>query len=221
MSQTTRVYASKLAATSVSRRGSSVSTCLRSVRDGVASVLLRLPFAVACAALSMTAAVQANSSQSEVNDFIDMELEQLMQLSVESVYGASKHQQRVTQAPSAISIITADEIEKFGHRTLIEVLRSVRGVYVSDDRNYTYIGMRGFHRPNDYNTRVLLLIDGHRINDNVYDSGTIGREGMIEAALIERVEIIRGPSSSIYGSSAFLGVINVITKRGASVRGWK
>ncbi len=152
-------------------------------------------------------------------DLADLELEQLMEMRIDSVYGASKHEQRVTQAPSAISIVTAEDIKKFGHRTLTDVLRSVRGLYVSDDRNYTYLGIRGFHRPNDYNTRVLVMIDGHRINDNVYDSGTIGREGMVDVELIERVEVIRGPSSSIYGSSAFLGVINVITKRGSNIDG--
>jgi outer membrane receptor for ferrienterochelin and colicins len=60
-----------------------------------------------------------------------------------------------------------------------------------------------------------VTVDGHRINDSVFDSGTIGREGMVDVALIDRVEIIRGPSSSVYGSSAFFGVINIVTKRGA------
>ncbi|MGH8177826.1 MAG: TonB-dependent receptor plug domain-containing protein, partial [Steroidobacter sp.] len=108
---------------------------------------------------------------------------------------------------------------RYGHRTLADVLRSVRGLYVSNDRNYTYLGVRGFLRPNDYNTRVLVLIDGHRVNDNLFDSGTIEREGMIDVELIERVEVIRGPGSSIYGSSAFLGVINVITRSGAGIGG--
>ena len=197
----------------------SIMQQLHCVRRRARSVLLPGLSVVACAALSMTAGAQGNRDANDVSDFVDMELEELMELGIESVYGASKHQQRVTQAPSSISIITADEIERFGHRTLAEVLRSVRGVYVSNDRNYSFIGFRGFHQPNDYNTRVLVLIDGHRMNDNVYDNGTVGREGMVDADLIERVEIIRGPSSSIYGSSAFLGVINVITKRGESIGG--
>ena len=99
------------------------------------------------------------------------------------------------------------------------MLNSVRGLYVPNDRNYQYLGIRGFQRPNDYNTRVLVLIDGHRMNDNIYDLGGVGREAMVDVDLIERVEVIRGPSSSIYGSSAFFGVINVITKRGAPFDG--
>ena len=169
------------------------------------------------AALVTVAATRAEAQSAQ--ELASLDLEQLMEMRIDSVYGASKHDQRVTQAPSSISVITANEIKRFGHRTLNAVLQSVRGLYVSDDRNYTYLGVRGFHRPNDYNTRVLVLIDGHRINDNVYDSGATGREGMIDVELIERVEVIRGPSSSIYGSSAFLGVINVITKQGSHIDG--
>ncbi len=148
-----------------------------------------------------------------------MSLEQLLDARVERVYGASKYEQKVTQAPSSVSIVTADEIKKFGHRTLGDVLGSVRGLSVANDRNYSYLGMRGFQRPGDYNTRILMLIDGHRMNDNIFDSAYIGQDSAIDVDLIERVEVIRGPSSSIYGSSAFFGVINIVTKRGQDVNG--
>jgi outer membrane receptor for ferrienterochelin and colicins len=176
----------------------------------------RVASALVAVLMSVTAAPsQAQSAQ----ELADLDLEQLMEMRIDSVYGASKYDQRVTRAPSSISVITADEIQRFGHRTLNDVLQSVRGLYVSDDRNYTFLGVRGFHRPTDYNTRVLVMVDGHRINDNVYDSGSTGREGMVDVELIERVEVIRGPSSSIYGSSAFLGVINVVTKDGSHIDG--
>jgi len=152
-------------------------------------------------------------------DLATLSLEQLMQMNVHSVFGASKYEQRVTQAPSSISIVTAEDIRRFGYTNLGEVLAGVRGLYVTNDRNYTYLGVRGFLRPGDYTTRVLLLIDGHRLNDNIYDSGAIGREAGLDVELIERVEVIRGPSSSVYGSSAFLGVVNVITKRGRDIDG--
>jgi outer membrane receptor for ferrienterochelin and colicins len=153
------------------------------------------------------------------NDLPELSLEELVNIRVDSVYAASKYEQKVTQVPASVSIITADEIKKLGHRTLADVLRSVRGLYVSDDRNYSYLGVRGFLRPGDYNTRVLVLVDGHRMNDNVYDGTYVGREGMVDVDLIERVEVIRGPGSSIYGSSAFFGVINVVTKRGQAIGG--
>jgi iron complex outermembrane receptor protein len=90
---------------------------------------------------------------------------------------------------------------------------------VTYDRNYSYVGIRGFNRPGDYNTRVLLLIDGHRINDNIYEQAIIGTEFPLDVDLIDRVEIIRGPGSSLYGSNAFFGVINVITRNGRDVKG--
>ncbi len=152
-------------------------------------------------------------------DITALSLEELMQIEVASVYSASKYLQKVTEAPASVTIVTAAEIRQYGHRTLADILRSVRGFYITNDRNYSYIGVRGFARPGDYNTRVLLLVDGHRINDNVYDLALIGTELPFDVDLIDRVEIIRGPSSSLYGTSAFFGVINVIMKRGREVNG--
>ncbi len=136
-----------------------------------------------------------------------------------SVFGASKYEQKPSEAPASVSIITSEEIQKFGYRTLSEILRSVRGFFTTYDRNYSYLGTRGFDRPGDYDTRVLLLLDGHRINDNIYDQASIGTEGLIEVDSIDRIEIIRGPSSSLYGTNAFLAVINVLTRSGRDLKG--
>jgi iron complex outermembrane receptor protein len=143
---------------------------------------------------------------------LDMSLEDLMKVEVESVYAASRHQQKVTQAPASITVITSDQIQKYGYRTLADALRSVRGFFVTYDRNYNYVGVRGFNRPGDYGSRVLLLIDGHRVNDNIFDATFNGTEFPLDLDLIERIEVIRGPNTSLYVASAFLGVINVITK---------
>lgn len=167
----------------------------------------------------MVALVCSRASLADSGDLAALSLEQLMGMNVHSVFGASKYEQRVTQAPSSISIVTAEDIRRFGYTNLADVLSGVRGLYVTNDRNYTYLGVRGFLRPGDYTSRVLVLIDGHRLNDNIYDSGAVGREAMVDVELIERVEVIRGPSSSVYGSSAYLGVINVITKQGRDIDG--
>ena len=149
----------------------------------------------------------------------EMDLEQLTNLKVEKVYGVSKFEQVVTEAPASVSVVTADEIKRYGWRTLADVLRATRGFFASYDRNYSYIGMRGFNRPGDYNTRVLLLLDGHRINDVIYESAAIGTEFILDMALIDRIEIIRGPSSSLHGAGAFFGVINVISRSGRQLDG--
>jgi iron complex outermembrane receptor protein len=145
--------------------------------------------------------------------------EEILFQEVPSVFGASKYEQKAGEAPSSVTIVTAEEIEKYGYRTLADILRAVRGLYVSYDRNYTYLGARGFGRSGDYNTRVLLLIDGHPTNDDIYDSAYFGTEGLVDVSLIQRVEVIRGPSSSLYGTNAFLAVVNVITRSGRDYRG--
>ena len=149
----------------------------------------------------------------------DLSLEELMEMPVDTVVGASKYEQKTTEAPSSITIVTADEIRKFGYRTLADIMKSVRGFYVTYDYNYYYLGVRGFARPGDYNTRILMLVDGVRINENVYDSAYFGGAAIIDIDLIERVEIIRGPGSSLYGSNAFFAVINVITRNGSDLDG--
>jgi iron complex outermembrane receptor protein len=71
----------------------------------------------------------------------------------------------------------------------------------------------------DDNSRVLLLIDGHRMNNNLTDSAYIGTDFLLDVDLIDRVEVIRGPGSVLYGNNAFFGVINVITRKGGQVNG--
>jgi outer membrane receptor for ferrienterochelin and colicins len=149
----------------------------------------------------------------------ELSLEELMRLDAGRVYGASERLQPSTEAPASVSFVTAEEIARYGYRTLADILRGVRGMYVSDDRNFSLLGMRGFSKPGDYNSRILLLVNGHRGNDNVFGQAEIGAEFGIDAAMFERVEIIRGPASSIYGDSAFFGVVNVITRSGASLDG--
>src|SRR5881628_1711997 len=136
-----------------------------------------------------------------------------------SVFGASKYEQKPSEAPASFSIVTNEEIRKFGYRTLSEILRSVRGLFTTYDRNYSYIGARGFDRPGDYDTRILLLLDGHLVNDNVYDQASVCTESLVDVDAIDRVEVIRGPSSSLYGTDAFFAVINVITRSGRDLDG--
>jgi outer membrane cobalamin receptor len=151
-----------------------------------------------------------SAQESKPQDLADMSLEQLSQI---SVYSASKHQQSISDAPSSVTVITADEIQRYGYRTLADILEAVRGFYITSDRYESYIGVRGFGRLGDWNSRILLLVDGHRINDDVLGQAFIGLEFPVDIDLIQRIEIIRGPSSSLYGAEAFFGVINVITRK--------
>jgi outer membrane receptor for ferrienterochelin and colicins len=138
---------------------------------------------------------------------------------IPSVYSASKYEQKVTKAPASISIVTGDEIKKYGYRTFGQILSSLRGFYNTSDRAYGYAGARGFGLPSDFNSRLLLLIDGHRFNDSMFDAFDTSEGFPVDIDIIERVEVVRGPSSSLYGTSAVFGVINIITKRGRDQHG--
>lgn len=145
-----------------------------------------------------------------------MPLQRLLTLEVSS---ASTYPQKIHDAPSSAVIVTAEDIRTQGYRTLADVLNSMRGLYVTNDRSWSYLGVRGFSRSGDYNSRVLLLVDGIRVNDNIYGQAYIGSEFIVDIDLIQQVEFLPGPAASIYGDNALLGVINVITKNAGSVPG--
>jgi len=149
------------------------------------------------------------------SDLTRLTPEQLLEFDV--VHAASRYRQVRREAPSAITVVTAAEIRSHRYRTLGDVLKSLPSFYVTYDRNYSYIGVRGFSRPGDYNTRVLVLMDGVRLNENVYDGVYLTDGFPLDLAIVDRIEIVRGPAASVYGNGAFFAVIDVITKRGVDL----
>ncbi len=156
------------------------------------------------------------SAQEATKDIGEASLEDLQKI---QVFSASKHLQSTHDAPAAVTVITADEIRKYGFRTLADILQTVSGFYITQVRDYSFVGVRGFGRLGDSNNRIQVLIAGHRINDNVFGEPYLGTEFLVDVGLIERVEIIRGPSSSLYGADAFFAVINVITRKPPRLKG--
>ncbi len=146
-----------------------------------------------------------------------MSLEELME--VEVVFAASRHEENPREAPFPVFIVSRDEIRQHGCRTLAEVLERVPGFYVTNDRNYRYVGVRGFGRMGDYNAHVLVQVNGARVNENVYDYVGIGGDFVVDMDLVDRVEVVVGPSASLYGNSAFFAVVNVVTRRGRDLAG--
>lgn len=167
------------------------------------------------AATSDTAVSAGSTNQPDLSN---MSLEQLMQIQVPEVETASKFEQKATEAPADATVITSDEIRKYGWRTLGDLLASVPGFYISYDRDYDYVGVSGVNL-GDANNRILLLVNGHRINGNLDDSGQVDTSFILDMDLIDRVEIIRGPGSVLYGNNAFFAVINVITREGKDING--
>ena len=135
--------------------------------------------------------------------------------------GASKHTQDLESAPAAVVVRSGGEIRAHGYRTLAEVLESMPGIHLQYDRTYVYGGVRGINRPGDFNSRLLVMIDGARVNDALYEGGPLGREFPLDVGLIDRVEYVPGPGSALYGSSAVLGVVNVITRTPSQLPGFR
>jgi hypothetical protein len=92
---------------------------------------------------------------------------------------------RKSQTLPPPSRLSPGTIQKYGYRTLADILRSVRGFDVTYDRAYCYLGVSGINRPETYNSNVLLLIDGHRTNNNVYEQAMLGIEFPLDVDLIE------------------------------------
>jgi len=140
-----------------------------------------------------------------VSQLLDLSLEELMNIKVVT---ASGFLQTTSEAPSTISVITAQQIAERGYEQLEDALRDVPGIDMIHINGYapTLIYFRGMYGAE--NLRVLLMIDG------IIENNILGSNDMAGPAYslhnVERIEIIRGPVSALYGANAFGGVINII-----------
>ncbi|MFV0478067.1 MAG: TonB-dependent receptor domain-containing protein [Parahaliea sp.] len=167
----------------------------------------KLTTAVALASLTLTGlSIAAEEEDKTKKQKRDIE---------EIVVTASGFEQKITDAPASISVISQDEILTRPHVNLLDMLKYQEGIDVGTTRDKTgqgSVSMRGL--TGDY---TLYLIDGRRQNNhgNIYPNNFGGNAfgHMPPAEAIERVEIIRGPASTLYGSDALGGVINIITKK--------
>ncbi|MES1174233.1 MAG: TonB-dependent receptor [Myxococcales bacterium] len=148
--------------------------------------------------------VQIRASQQTV---LKVELQ-----SSDAVEAASRVSESAEDAPASVSLIGAQELRAMRYPTLAEALRGTRGTYISDDRGYAAIGFRGFSRPGAYGNRVLITLDGMPLNDDWLWSSYVGYDLRTDLADIERIEVVRGPGSVVYGTSAFSGVVNLVTR---------
>ena len=149
-------------------------------------------------------------------DAIDLPLESLVDVRVISM---PKFAENVDSIPSVVTLLSREDIRAFGWRTLGDALRTVQGFNVTSDHTYQFAGVRGISQPGDYRPRLQILIDGVAANENIFASAAVDSSFPLDLDLVERIEIVRGPSASVFGGDAMFGVINVVTRSGQSVDG--
>ncbi|AKT43708.1 TonB-dependent receptor domain-containing protein [Chondromyces crocatus] len=128
------------------------------------------------------------------------------------VTAVSRTTELLDDAPSSVTVLDGRELRAFGYPTIAEALRGVRGVAFSNDRGYASASIRGLGQPNDYGNRLLVLSDGQPLNDNLLNSAYIGSDGRVDLHDVDRIEVVRGPGSLLYGAGALSGVINLVTR---------
>lgn len=132
---------------------------------------------------------------------------------------AAKYDQQMSEVAASVTVISSEEIERYGWTTFDELLSAIRGLYVTNDRNFSTLGVRGISRPTDSNSRLMVLVDGSPLTGPVYGDSPTGNGLGIDLGSIERVEFVRGPGSALYGTGAMFGVLNVITKNANELDG--
>ncbi len=160
---------------------------------------------------------QAFAEQYDLNkkeDFFEMSIEELMNLEVTTVL---KKEDTLFKTPAAIIVLTSEDIRRSGHQSIPEVLRMVPGIHVAKiDSNKWAITARGFNSL--YAEKLLVLIDWRTVYTPLF-SGVYWDVQDVMLEDIERIEIIKGPGGTLWGSNAVNGIINIITKKAKYTQG--
>ncbi|EAY31851.1 TonB-dependent receptor plug domain-containing protein [Microscilla marina] len=168
----------------------------------------------------LTSTAQTDSSHKSV--FFTSSANEVMKLSKNnnnSVTTTSKKAESITEAAGIISVVTQKEIEAFGALSLVDVLDRLSSIYVLSTYAYpnNMVSIRGDNTA-QYNNRVLILLDGRPMRESLFLGENRAIYSMIPLKTIDRIELLKGPGSTLYGTSAFTGAINIITKKGKEAR---
>lgn len=125
------------------------------------------------------------------------------------VAAASRVKESVRDAPASVSLISSREIEAFAYKGTADALAGTRGIYYTNDLTYRLVGLRGYGSFGLFGNRTLVQLDGHTVNDSWIEASFHEFELMTDIYGLDRIELVRGPNSVLYGSGAFQGVINL------------
>lgn len=159
----------------------------------------------------------SHAGPATASEIAELSLEDLLITEIDTVSGVSRVEQLIAEAPAAITVLTHRDIRRHGWHTLAELLNSTPGINVSYNSLYTTASIRGQTSALDMGSFMLLLIDGERLTSNISDASLLGEDMPIDLEWIDRVEIITGASSAVYGSNAVLAVVNIITHKAADL----
>jgi iron complex outermembrane receptor protein len=155
------------------------------------------------------AQVRALDDEDDKIEIGRVDIRSLLDLSVEAV---TRRPERASRAPASVFVLTGQDLRRHGFRTLGEALGAVPGLF-GYPGVFQQVGVRGVGILGDFTTRLLVLVDGHALANSM--GGDLGRGFPVPMAAVEKIEVIKGPVGAIYGPTAFLGVVNVVT-RGAA-----
>jgi outer membrane receptor protein involved in Fe transport len=167
-------------------------------------------------AVIVIAVVLAIHQSARAQTEMDLPLDKLLSTKIST---AAKHDQQMSEVPASVTIISSEEIQRYGWTSFDELMNAIRGLYITNDRNFSSLGVRGISRPTDYNDRLLVLLDGNPLTGTVLGESWIGNSLSIALNSIDRVEFVRGPGSALYGTGAMFGVLNVITRKANDLDG--
>lgn len=147
--------------------------------------------------------------EEDFNELRKLSLEELMNVKIVS---STKQDQKITEAPSIIEVITSAQIKNNGISTVAEALQLIPGFLITDNLVTYNVGVRGIIGGSNASSRILkVMINGQPISYRATSENFLG-DDLIPISLVHQIEVIRGPSSALYGANAYLGVINIITK---------
>ncbi|HXK17787.1 MAG TPA: TonB-dependent receptor [Polyangiaceae bacterium] len=175
--------------------------------------------ALACTTLALALALASPAlaqSQTAAPDTSDLE----GLLDTQVVSAPSKTPEAVSIAPSTSIVLSAEDMKRYGIRSIDEAINFLAFGMVVEKRFQTgQVGSRGVLLPSDFGSHVLLMVDGHVLNEQWGATSYIDRGTTIPFELIDHIEVVLGPGSVLYGSNAMLGIVHIVTKRAKDFAG--
>jgi outer membrane receptor for ferrienterochelin and colicins len=154
----------------------------------------------------------------EIGASADEDLMEMLSTDVD-VWVATKTARKLQEAPAIVTVISGPEIRDWGYQSVAEVLSHVLGFYVIDDHLIPNVAVRGISSGLfGESSAIKVMLNGHSVAFRTTGGNWLGPE-LVPLSAVQRIEVIRGPASALFGADAFLGVVNIVTRTGEQLSG--